>query len=86
MWAQVGGWQGGWMDGVWQAPEVFATAGCRRLEPACCLTTSPLHVGAGAECDSPYDTRYKPERILLYDKHPGGIGLAAAVSWCCWLC
>jgi ATP-dependent helicase YprA (DUF1998 family) len=33
------------------------------------------------ECDNPYDTRYKPERILLYDKHPGGgIGLAKAAA------
>lgn len=32
----------------------------------------------GTECDNPYDTQYKPERILLYDKHPGGIGLASA--------
>lgn len=39
---------------------------------------SPSEVGT--ECDNPYDTRYKPERLLLYDKHPGGIGLAAAVS------
>ena len=33
----------------------------------------------GAECDNPYDTRYRPERLLVYDKHPGGIGLAAQV-------
>jgi DEAD/DEAH box helicase domain-containing protein len=32
-----------------------------------------------AECDSPFDTRFRPERLLIYDKHPGGIGLAAAV-------
>ncbi|KAK2075786.1 hypothetical protein QBZ16_001527 [Prototheca wickerhamii] len=44
-------------------------------------------VGTGAEpgcarweCDSPYDTRYKPERLLIYDKYPGGIGLAAAAA------
>lgn len=30
-----------------------------------------------AECDNPYDTRYRPERLLVYDTHPGGIGLAA---------
>ena len=34
----------------------------------------------GAECDNPYDTRYRPERLLVYDKHPGGIGLAAQVT------
>ena len=32
------------------------------------------------ECDNPYDTRYRPERLLLYDTHPGGIGLAWQVS------
>lgn len=30
----------------------------------------------GAECDNPYDTRFRPERLLIFDKHPGGIGLA----------
>jgi DEAD/DEAH box helicase domain-containing protein len=34
----------------------------------------------GTECDNPYDTRYKPERLLLYDKLPGGIGLAQQVG------
>ncbi len=37
----------------------------------------------GAECDNPYDTRYRPERLLVYDKHPGGIGLAAQVPFLC---
>jgi Domain of unknown function (DUF1998) len=32
-----------------------------------------------AECDNPYSTRYRPERILVYDSHPGGLGLAAKV-------
>ncbi len=32
------------------------------------------------ECDNPYDTRYRPERLLLYDTHPGGIGLAWQVK------
>jgi DEAD/DEAH box helicase domain-containing protein len=31
------------------------------------------------ECDNPYDTRYRPERLILFDKQPGGIGLAAQV-------
>ncbi len=31
------------------------------------------------ECDNPYRTTYRPERLLIYDKHPGGIGLAARV-------
>ena len=35
----------------------------------------------GAECDNPYDTRFRPERLLLFDKHPGGIGLARQVRW-----
>ncbi len=30
----------------------------------------------GTECDNPYDTRFRPERLLVFDKHPGGIGLA----------
>ena len=39
----------------------------------------------GSECDNPYDTRFRPERILIYDKHPGGIGLAEQVGHmdCC---
>ncbi|RZC61035.1 hypothetical protein C5167_022799 [Papaver somniferum] len=32
------------------------------------------------ECANPHDTRYVPERILLYDQHPGGIGLSAQAS------
>ncbi|KAI3954476.1 hypothetical protein MKW92_053461 [Papaver armeniacum] len=34
----------------------------------------------GTECANPHDTRYFPERILLYDQHPGGIGLSAQVQ------
>jgi DEAD/DEAH box helicase domain-containing protein len=30
------------------------------------------------ECDNPYDTRYKPERILLYDAQSGGVGISCA--------
>jgi hypothetical protein len=30
----------------------------------------------GTEC---HETRGNPERILLYDKHPGGIGIASKV-------
>lgn len=33
----------------------------------------------GTECDNPYDTRFRPERLLVFDKHPGGIGLARQV-------
>ena len=34
----------------------------------------------GSECDNPYDTRFRPERLLIFDKHPGGIGLAKQVA------
>ncbi|XP_052179603.1 uncharacterized protein LOC127792955 [Diospyros lotus] len=33
-----------------------------------------------AECVNPHDTRYIPERILLYDQHPGGTGISAQVQ------
>ncbi|CAM8938571.1 unnamed protein product [Rhodiola kirilowii] len=32
------------------------------------------------ECANPHDERYFPERILLYDQHPGGTGLAAQIQ------
>ena len=32
------------------------------------------------ECPNPHDSRYYPERILLYDQHPGGIGVSVQVS------
>uniref|UniRef100_A0ACD5YS67 Uncharacterized protein n=1 Tax=Avena sativa TaxID=4498 RepID=A0ACD5YS67_AVESA len=50
------------------------------------LSILPLHMmcsscDLGAECADPQETRtneqHIPDRILLYDKHPGGIGLAA---------
>ncbi|KAF5838688.1 hypothetical protein DUNSADRAFT_2383 [Dunaliella salina] len=28
------------------------------------------------QCDNPYDTRYRPERIIIYDNQAGGIGIA----------
>ena len=31
------------------------------------------------ECDNPYDSRYRPERLLLFDAHPGGIGLSVRI-------
>lgn len=48
------------------------------------LNVVPLHMmcGAGdlgAECDNPYSARFRPDRLLLFDKHPGGIGLAYKV-------
>lgn len=33
-----------------------------------------------SECVNPHDTRYVPERILLYDSHPGGTGISAQVQ------
>lgn len=33
-----------------------------------------------AECDNPYATRFRPERLLMYDSHPGGLGLSAEVG------
>lgn len=38
-------------------------------------------VDVTTECDNPYRTTYRPERLLIYDRHPGGIGLAARVCW-----
>lgn len=34
----------------------------------------------GTECANPHETRAIPERILLYDQHPGGIGITAQVN------
>lgn len=44
----------------------------------------PLHMmcgpnDLGAECDNPYSARFRPDRLLLFDKCPGGIGLAYKV-------
>ncbi|GFR40697.1 hypothetical protein Agub_g1288, partial [Astrephomene gubernaculifera] len=50
------------------------------------LNVVPLFLTAngndlGTECDNPYDSRYRIERLLLYDKHRGGgTGLAAAAA------
>nr|XP_051195016.1 uncharacterized protein LOC127308275 isoform X1 [Lolium perenne] len=46
------------------------------------LNILPLHMmcsasDLGTEC---HETRGNPERILLYDKHPGGIGIASKVK------
>ncbi|GLI69803.1 hypothetical protein VaNZ11_014504 [Volvox africanus] len=34
----------------------------------------------GTECDNPYDARYRVERLLVYDKHRGGMGLSVAAA------
>lgn len=49
------------------------------------LNILPLHMmcsasDLGTECVNPHATRGMPERILLYDKHPGGIGIASKVK------
>lgn len=49
------------------------------------LNIVPLYVmcgrnDLGTQCDNPYDTRYRPERILVFDKHPGGVGLSTRVG------
>ena len=46
--------------------------------PLLLLTTNPSDLGT--ECDNPYDARYRIERLLMYDKHRGGIGLSAAAA------
>lgn len=33
----------------------------------------------GVECVDPHDSRFFPSRLLLFDRHPGGIGLAQQV-------
>ncbi|KAK3011917.1 hypothetical protein RJ639_013010 [Escallonia herrerae] len=33
-----------------------------------------------SECINPHDSRYIPERILLYDPHPGGTGISSQVN------
>ncbi|GBG90630.1 hypothetical protein CBR_g50975 [Chara braunii] len=54
------------------------------LHAAChaVINVLPLYVmcnvsDVGTECASPHDTRYFPERILIYDRHPGGIGISS---------
>ncbi|OMO72725.1 hypothetical protein COLO4_27492 [Corchorus olitorius] len=32
------------------------------------------------ECPNPHDTRFFPERILLYDQHPGGSGISKQIQ------
>lgn len=41
------------------------------------MTCNPSDIRT--ECENPYAVRYRPERLLLYDSHPGGLGLAAKV-------
>lgn len=41
------------------------------------VTSNPEDLAT--ECDNQYDTRFKPERLLVFDRHAGGIGLSQAV-------
>ncbi|CAN6247511.1 unnamed protein product [Urochloa humidicola] len=49
------------------------------------LSIVPLHMmcstcDLGTDCADPLPTSKPPDRILLYDKHPGGIGLASQLK------
>ncbi|XP_043813361.1 uncharacterized ATP-dependent helicase YprA isoform X3 [Manihot esculenta] len=49
------------------------------------LRLVPLYIRCNSsdlapECPNPYDTRYYPERILVYDQHPGGTGVAMQIQ------
>ncbi|KAJ4755387.1 ATP-dependent helicase HRQ1 [Rhynchospora pubera] len=49
------------------------------------VNVAPLYITCngsdlGTECANPHDKRVIPERILLYDRHPGGIGFAWQVQ------
>lgn len=49
------------------------------------LNVVPLYIicnssDIASECVNPHETRYVPERILLYDPHPGGSGMSAQVQ------
>ena len=48
------------------------------------LNVLPLYIlcnpeDVGCECANKYETRYKPSRVLLYDKQPGGTGISSQV-------
>ncbi|THG06423.1 hypothetical protein TEA_000713 [Camellia sinensis var. sinensis] len=49
------------------------------------LNVIPLYIicnssDLASECVNPHDSRHVPERILLYDQHPGGTGISAQVQ------
>ncbi|CAA2984498.1 ATP-dependent helicase hrq1 isoform X1 [Olea europaea subsp. europaea] len=49
------------------------------------LNIVPLYIicnpsDLASECINPHDARYVPERILLYDPHPGGTSISAKVQ------
>ncbi|XP_022634604.1 uncharacterized protein LOC106756587 isoform X4 [Vigna radiata var. radiata] len=49
------------------------------------LHVVPLHITCNLsdlapECPNPHDARFYPERILIYDQHPGGCGISVRVQ------
>ncbi|KAK7328471.1 hypothetical protein VNO77_22578 [Canavalia gladiata] len=49
------------------------------------LHVVPLHITCNLsdlapECPNPHDSRYYPERILIFDQHPGGCGISVQVQ------
>lgn len=44
-----------------------------------CLCCGLLRQDLGAECANPYSTRFRVERLLLYDRHRGGMGISLQV-------
>uniref|UniRef100_A0A2P2M9Z9 Putative ATP-dependent helicase hrq1 isoform X3 n=1 Tax=Rhizophora mucronata TaxID=61149 RepID=A0A2P2M9Z9_RHIMU len=49
------------------------------------LNVVPLYIRCNSsdlapECPNPHDTRYYPERILVYDQHPGGTGVSKQIQ------
>ncbi|XP_020537574.1 uncharacterized ATP-dependent helicase YprA isoform X2 [Jatropha curcas] len=49
------------------------------------LKLVPLYIRCNSsdlapECPNPHDTRYCPERILIYDQHPGGTGVTKQIQ------
>ncbi|KAJ6883153.1 hypothetical protein NC651_029426 [Populus alba x Populus x berolinensis] len=49
------------------------------------LNVVPLYLRCNSsdlapECPNPHDSRYFPERILVYDQHPGGTGVSMQIQ------
>ncbi|XP_011014685.1 PREDICTED: putative ATP-dependent helicase hrq1 isoform X4 [Populus euphratica] len=49
------------------------------------LNVVPLYIRCNSsdlapECPNPHDSRYFPERILVYDQHPGGTGVSMQIQ------
>ncbi|XP_055826142.1 uncharacterized protein LOC129894460 isoform X2 [Solanum dulcamara] len=80
---------------VWiQVPQIIKTAvetlnysfrGGLHAAGHALLNVVPMYIvcnssDLASECVNPYDSRDVPERILLYDPHPGGTGISAQVQ------